>query len=76
MSACESLDPAFLSQERRELDPEPSRKLVAAMLRTREMQDNTDVGRTLAAGIATAFVLTGSGALNLNVPWKQKTQAT
>ncbi|KAJ7703675.1 hypothetical protein B0H17DRAFT_1040862 [Mycena rosella] len=48
VSACESLDPAFLSQERRELDPEPSRKLGAAMLHTREMQDNTDVGRTLA----------------------------
>ncbi|KAJ6518377.1 hypothetical protein DFH09DRAFT_1098563 [Mycena vulgaris] len=48
VSACESLDPTFLSQERRELDPEPSRKLVAAMRRTREMQDNTDVGRTLA----------------------------
>ncbi|KAJ6590821.1 hypothetical protein B0H10DRAFT_1960943 [Mycena sp. CBHHK59/15] len=48
VSACESLDPAFLNEERRELDPEPSQKLAAAMLRTHEMQDNTEVGRTLA----------------------------
>ncbi|KAJ7465620.1 hypothetical protein FB451DRAFT_1487168 [Mycena latifolia] len=48
VSACESLDPDFLNEERRELDPEPSRKLAAVMLRTREMQDNTEVGRTLA----------------------------
>ncbi|KAJ6535643.1 hypothetical protein B0H19DRAFT_1241095 [Mycena capillaripes] len=48
VSACESLDSAFLNEERRELDPEPSRKLAAAMLRTREMQDDTEVGRTLA----------------------------
>ncbi|KAJ7082753.1 hypothetical protein B0H15DRAFT_932659 [Mycena belliarum] len=46
--ACESLDPVFLNEERRELDPEPAAKLVAATLRTREMQDDTDVGRTLA----------------------------
>ncbi|KAJ6611331.1 hypothetical protein B0H10DRAFT_2192985 [Mycena sp. CBHHK59/15] len=48
VSACEALDSAFLAEERRELDPEPSRKLAAAVLRTREMQDDTDVGRTLA----------------------------
>ncbi|KAJ7263387.1 hypothetical protein C8J57DRAFT_1512889 [Mycena rebaudengoi] len=48
VSACVSLDSAFLHEERRELDPEPSRKLAAAMLRTREMQDDTEVGRTLA----------------------------
>ncbi|KAJ7863995.1 hypothetical protein B0H14DRAFT_2574650 [Mycena olivaceomarginata] len=47
VSACESLDP-FLEEERRELDLEPSRKLAAEMLRTREMQDNTEVGQTLA----------------------------
>ncbi|KAJ7327666.1 hypothetical protein DFH08DRAFT_884920 [Mycena albidolilacea] len=48
VAACDSLDPAFLNEERRELDPEPSRKLAAAMLRTREMQDDTEVGRTIA----------------------------
>ncbi|KAJ6577128.1 hypothetical protein B0H10DRAFT_925369 [Mycena sp. CBHHK59/15] len=48
VSACESLDPAFLNEERRELDPEPGRRLAAAMLRTCEMQDDTEVGRTLA----------------------------
>ncbi|KAJ6517934.1 hypothetical protein C8R47DRAFT_1312518 [Mycena vitilis] len=48
VSGCESLDSVFLNQERRELDPEPGRKLAAAVLRTREMQDDTDVGRTLA----------------------------
>ncbi|KAJ6556560.1 hypothetical protein DFH09DRAFT_1317880 [Mycena vulgaris] len=46
--ACESLDPAFLKAERRDLDPEDSRALAAATLRTREMQDDTEVGRTLA----------------------------
>ncbi|KAJ7773919.1 hypothetical protein B0H16DRAFT_114703 [Mycena metata] len=48
VAACESLDPAFLKQERRELDPEDIRILAAATIRTREMQDNTEVGRTLA----------------------------
>ncbi|KAJ6472086.1 hypothetical protein C8R45DRAFT_1104288 [Mycena sanguinolenta] len=48
VSACESLDPTFLSEERRKLDPEPSRKLAAAMCRTREIQGSTEVGRTLA----------------------------
>ncbi|KAF7362835.1 hypothetical protein MVEN_00633300 [Mycena venus] len=48
VTACESLDPAFLKGERRELDPEDSRSLAAATLRTREMQDDTEVGRTLA----------------------------
>ncbi|KAJ7663770.1 hypothetical protein DFH06DRAFT_1393433 [Mycena polygramma] len=48
ISACEALDSAFLNEERRTLDPEPARKLAAAVLRTREMQDDTDVGRTLA----------------------------
>ncbi|KAJ7658241.1 hypothetical protein DFH06DRAFT_1196427 [Mycena polygramma] len=46
--ACQSLDSAFLKDERRELDPEPGRRLAAATLRTREMQDDTDIGRTLA----------------------------
>ena len=46
--ACESLDPAFLKAERRDLDAEDSRALAAATLRTREMQDDTEVGRTLA----------------------------
>ncbi|KAJ7730406.1 hypothetical protein B0H16DRAFT_1773850 [Mycena metata] len=32
----------------RELDPEEIRSLAAATIRTREMQDNTEVGRTLA----------------------------
>lgn len=50
VAACDSLDPAFLNEERCELDPEPSRKLAAAMLRTREMQDDTEVGRTIAYG--------------------------
>ncbi|KAJ7734156.1 hypothetical protein DFH07DRAFT_780376 [Mycena maculata] len=48
VTACESLDPAFLKGERRELDPEDSQRLAAATLRTREMQDDTEVGRTLA----------------------------
>ncbi|KAJ6529350.1 hypothetical protein B0H19DRAFT_531758 [Mycena capillaripes] len=48
VTACESLDPAFLKQERRELDPEDIRVLAAATIRTREMQDDTEVGRTLA----------------------------
>ncbi|KAJ7071887.1 hypothetical protein B0H15DRAFT_965755 [Mycena belliarum] len=43
--ACESLDPVFLNEERRELDPEPAARLVAATLRTREMQDDTDPNR-------------------------------
>ncbi|KAJ7612020.1 hypothetical protein DFH06DRAFT_153727 [Mycena polygramma] len=46
--ACQSLHSDFLKDERRELDPEPGRKLAAATLRTREMQDDTDIGRTLA----------------------------
>ncbi|KAJ6628320.1 hypothetical protein B0H10DRAFT_1940517 [Mycena sp. CBHHK59/15] len=48
VTACESLDPAFLKGERRELDPEDIRSLAAATLRTHEMQDDTEVGRTLA----------------------------
>jgi hypothetical protein len=48
VTACESLAPAFLTAERRDLDPEDGRILAAATLRTREMQDDTDVGRTLA----------------------------
>lgn len=48
VTACESLDPAFLKGERRELNPEDNRILAAATLRTREMQDKTEVGRTLA----------------------------
>ncbi|KAJ7732028.1 hypothetical protein B0H16DRAFT_1770721 [Mycena metata] len=48
VAACDSLDPAFLTRERRELDPEELRILAAATIRTREMQDTTEVGRTLA----------------------------
>ncbi|KAJ7906749.1 hypothetical protein B0H13DRAFT_2333189 [Mycena leptocephala] len=48
VTACESLDPVFLKAERRELDPEDGRILATAILRTREMQDDTEVGRTLA----------------------------
>ncbi|KAJ7348527.1 hypothetical protein DFH08DRAFT_1000438 [Mycena albidolilacea] len=43
VTACESLDPVFLKGERRELNPEDIRILAAATLRTREMQDNTEV---------------------------------
>ncbi|KAJ6545927.1 hypothetical protein B0H10DRAFT_2385754 [Mycena sp. CBHHK59/15] len=43
--ACESLDPAFLKAERRDLDPEDRRALAAATLRTREMQDDTEKWR-------------------------------
>ncbi|KAJ7821676.1 hypothetical protein B0H14DRAFT_3471308 [Mycena olivaceomarginata] len=48
VTACESVDPVFLKGERRELTPEDIRILAAATLRTREMQDNSEVGRTLA----------------------------
>ncbi|KAF8144511.1 hypothetical protein K438DRAFT_2029147 [Mycena galopus ATCC 62051] len=48
VTACESLDPAFLKNEQRELDPNDIRILATATLRTREMQDDTEVGRTLA----------------------------
>ncbi|KAJ7440673.1 hypothetical protein B0H11DRAFT_2352527 [Mycena galericulata] len=49
VTACESLDPVFLKGEWRELNPEEIRILAAATLRTRQMQDNTEVGRTLAS---------------------------
>ncbi|KAF8189161.1 hypothetical protein K438DRAFT_1971805 [Mycena galopus ATCC 62051] len=47
VTACESLDPAFLKNERRDLDPNNIRIPATATLRTREMQDDTEVGRTL-----------------------------
>ncbi|KAJ7814720.1 hypothetical protein B0H13DRAFT_2381540 [Mycena leptocephala] len=58
VTACESLDPAFLKEERRELDPEDIRILVAASLRTREMQDDTKVDSIIPskAGVARVFV--------------------
>ncbi|KAJ7435518.1 hypothetical protein B0H11DRAFT_2295417 [Mycena galericulata] len=43
VTACESLDPVFLKGEWRELNPEEIRILAAATLRTREMQDNTEI---------------------------------
>ncbi|KAK7014827.1 hypothetical protein R3P38DRAFT_3321708 [Favolaschia claudopus] len=46
--ACESLAPEFVNVKRWELDPHSREQLVAAQLRTRELQDNTRTGQVLA----------------------------
>ncbi|KAJ7333386.1 hypothetical protein DFH08DRAFT_1021012 [Mycena albidolilacea] len=67
VTACESLDPAFLKGERRELDPEDNRSLAAATLGTREI--NVKCRTTLKLRWRRGIRTDGTRCFTIRVPF-------